>query len=111
MGKMKTKYRHRFDRVCFKNLWLRSERWNRGDIMIIGIKRWYSSHCDYKWQISIFGFEAHLWFIRTPNGHICNQCGTLESREWFGKEKITSLRRRTIWTCGACIKINTDVIK
>lgn len=64
---MKTKYKYKYKLVwiTFTNLWMHSERHNRANIMIIGIKRWYASPHDYKWQISFFGLEVNMWFERT----------------------------------------------
>lgn len=62
---MRTKYKHKFDKLVFTNRWKMSGKiryW--GDYTIIGICRFGFSPKEYEWRICFFGFELRFWMKR-----------------------------------------------
>lgn len=63
----KQKYVTRFDYMCFSNRWKiysHLGRWPRldGDIVFIGIRRWYCGPNEFAIKFCLIGFEMHVWF-------------------------------------------------
>lgn len=59
---MRTKYKHRFDRVVFNNRWL--QKYPPDNYTIFGLSKFWFSSLEYEWRLSFFGLEMRIWIKR-----------------------------------------------
>ena len=58
------KYKHKFDKIKFRNRWKIDEMFRPDDWNILGLSKRWTSNELFRFSISFFGLEILIWIKR-----------------------------------------------
>jgi hypothetical protein len=61
---MRTKYKHKFDKIVFNCRWFKPKWDRRNDYIVFGLFIRGFSWKEYEYVIGLFGLEIRIWFTK-----------------------------------------------